>query len=679
MLDRLGRRAGLLALAWSVAVGASFLWNRAQLQHNVTAQARSQARASIVKDLTYRGLISAMGGVYARTGPVVVPSPYLSHIPDRDITAPGGHTLTLLSSSYFLRLAHDDERRVNRNGIHSSAVSLHPLNPANAPEPWERGALEALAKGASEQEAVEQTPTGARYRLLVPSTASADCLACHAQAGAKEGGLLGGISVEVPLAPLTADAAQRLWALQAGHLVLWVIGLAGLLRGYALFRVKERALRQAAHYDTLTGLPNRALLADRLDQALRRARRHGTLGALCYLDIDRFKTINDSLGHAFGDGLLKEVARTLQSLLREEDTVARLGGDEFVVLFNGLGEGEEEAVAAAQNVAHKVLEGLSRRFQVDGHELHTTASIGISLFPSNADTASDLLKQADTAMYRAKESGGNAFRFYRDEMQEAADQRLRLENELCDALERGEFELYYQPQLEMKGNRVVAAEALLRWHHPTRGLLSPAEFLTVAEETGLIQPLGDWVLLNACRQLAAWDAAGRAPLRMAVNVSPRQFRRTDFVPSLCRILEESGLRADRLVLEITEAVLLRDPEETRAKLEELHGLGVELCVDDFGVGYSSLAHLKHLPVQTIKIDRSFVHDIPRNANDVAITETILAVAWRFGLRVVAEGVEEQVQRDFLTTRGCDVYQGHLFSPAVPAGELDAFLPPAAAA
>lgn len=428
----------------------------------------------------------------------------------------------------------------------------------------------------------------------------------------------------------------------------------------------EAEVERLALYDPLTGLPNRRLFLDRLQHALSLSRRTGQFGALLFVDLDNFKHLNDARGHVSGDELLRQVALLLKRSLREQDTVGRHGGDEFVVLLEGLGRGEAGATSAAGALAEKLRRGLETAFELDGYLHHVSASIGVTLFPKHDESVEDLLKEADTAMYRAKARSRNAVCFYAPEMQAAAELRLSLERDLRSALRRNEFSLYLQPQVDAE-RRIVGAEALLRWQHPERGAITPATFIPVAEECGLIVPLGEWVLVEACRLIRAIDAVGeRCPI--AVNVSPRQFREPHFAERVKAILRDSGVDPQQLVLEITEGVVVADIGDTIAKMTELQQLGLRFSIDDFGTGYSSLAYLKRLPLHELKIDRTFVSDLPQDANDVALVETILAVARHLQLNVVAEGVESEAQFEFLRQRGCPRFQGYHCGRPRPAAD-----------
>ncbi|MES9966935.1 MAG: EAL domain-containing protein [Sedimenticola sp.] len=428
----------------------------------------------------------------------------------------------------------------------------------------------------------------------------------------------------------------------------------------------EAKVEYQAYYDPLTSLFNRRLLLNRLQKDLARSQRHGHYGALLFIDLDRFKTINDSLGHAVGDGLLQEVAQRLLNNLRDEDTAARLGGDEFVVLLSEVSNDEESTAIHAQQVAEKMRRALAEPYQIQGNRLHLSASIGIALFPDEGHTAEDLLKHADIAMYRAKDQGRNDIRFFLPSMQQAAYDRLVIEKDLRQAVERGEFVLQCQPQFGRNGE-LLGGEALIRWQHPDKGLISPVKFIPVSEETGMILQIGDWVLREACSQVKAWVAEGvfRSGQHLSVNVSAYQFRQRDFVQRVKDIFSDSGVDPSFLVFELTEGVVLADVEDTIRKMEALRELGVEIAMDDFGTGYSSLSYLKQLPLNTLKIDRSFVMDIDSDPNDAAIVQTIISMARHMGLDVIAEGVETEQHRIFLQASGCYIYQGFLFSRPEP--------------
>ena len=457
-----------------------------------------------------------------------------------------------------------------------------------------------------------------------------------------------------------------------------VVAVRGTLQDLSEHKQIERQMRALAYYDGLTGLPNRALFKDQLARAVRQAGRDAGRVAVMFLDLDRFKQINDSLGHPVGDALLKAVATRLNGCLRggdnlgrndeESGATARLGGDEFTVMLTGLAQAEDAA-----KVAQRIVEAMARPFAVDGHELFVTASVGVAVYPEDGADVDTLLKNADVAMYNAKDVGRNNYKFYSSQLNARALERLTLERDLHRAQERGELLLHYQPQVESATGQVTGVEALLRWNHPERGLVSPAQFIPIAEQNGLIVPIGEWVLHEACRQARAWSLEAAAPPQVWVNVSGIQFRDRRLVGAVQRALEASGLAPRLLVVEATETIMLEDREATLETLRELKAMGIGVAIDDFGTGYSSLAYLKRFPLDTLKIDRSFVRDLAEDADDRAIVSAIIAMAASLELEVLAEGVETAGQAALLRALGCSRMQGYLFSRPVPAAQIAALL------
>jgi diguanylate cyclase (GGDEF)-like protein len=430
-------------------------------------------------------------------------------------------------------------------------------------------------------------------------------------------------------------------------------------------REVNEALQHMVLHDALTKLPNRILLEDRVQQALEECRRSRDRLAILFVDLDRFKTLNDSLGHYAGDAVLRNVADRLRGGVRAEDTVSRLGGDEFVVLLKRIAGPDEAA-----QVARKLMEELARPMLVNDHDLRIGSSIGIALFPEHGDSSNRLISNADAAMYHVKKTGRSNHAFFTPEMSTFFPRRLKLENELRAALERNQFVLHYQPKVDMRSGRIVGVEALVRWRHPQRGLVAPAEFIPFAEETGLIVPIGNWVLQEACLQNRAWQEHGIIETPVAVNISGLQFQQSGLVETVSGALRMSGLEPRFLELEITESVVMQNAAEAIVMLEELHAMGVRLSIDDFGTGYSSLNYLKRFPIDKLKIDQSFIRDISVDADDAAIVQAIVALAHGLRLRVVAEGVERPEQLDFLRALGNDEYQGYLYSVPLAPDELE---------
>jgi diguanylate cyclase (GGDEF)-like protein len=430
-------------------------------------------------------------------------------------------------------------------------------------------------------------------------------------------------------------------------------------------RQTEEKLRIVATHDPLTALPNRTLLHERLSHALAKAQRHGRRLAVLLVDLDRFKHVNETLGHEAGDTLLKVAARRFYDCLRETDTMARQGGDEFVVLMDELSDREP-----ITRVSQRILDAMVEPFVIEGQEIHITASIGISVYPDDDRT---LLRNADVALYRAKEKGRNNYQFYSAQIDSYSRERLALEAGLRRALERDELSLHYQPKVDVAAGHICGMEALLRWQHPQMGQVAPDRFIPIAEESGLIRPIGAWVLKTACMQNRAWQRQGVPRFPVAVNLSPRQFAEESLLDDIKSALAESGLEGSDLELEITEGMVMNDPEQAISMLRRLKQLGIRVAIDDFGTGYSSLAYLKRFPIDSVKVDRSFVQDIPEDVNSMAIAQAIIAMAHSLRLRVVAEGVESEAQLAFLRGEGCDEIQGQYFSEARAASEISAIM------
>lgn len=471
---------------------------------------------------------------------------------------------------------------------------------------------------------------------------------------------------------LRRKSGDAVWAMLSLRLVEHESGKGGVLQG-TLVNITERKLAEdrvqsLAYFDSLTALPNRTLLRDRLSQALAAARRSNEMVAVLFLDLDHFKTINDSLGHSIGDKLLKEVSERLRACVREQDTVARLGGDEFVIVLSKVKDTNSIFVAA-----DKLIDKMTGEFIVQGHTLRIGCSMGVSIFPEHGADSDTLIKHADSAMYSAKDIGRNNYQLFTASMNEQALERLNLENALRLAIDNRELFLMYQPQVDVVSGKIIGLEALLRWQHPKLGLVPPDRFIPVAETSGLILPIGDWVLKTACAQARKWQEGGLSPIPVAVNVSAVQFRHAGFCKRIKDVLNESGLAPEALELELTESVLLANADMTLTALQELKAMGVKLAIDDFGMGYSSLSYLKRFPVSTLKIDRSFIRDVAIDPDDAAITTAIINMAKALNVRVIAEGVENEDQMSFLRAHECGAIQGYYFSQPLTAEDATTWI------
>lgn len=436
---------------------------------------------------------------------------------------------------------------------------------------------------------------------------------------------------------------------------------------YAIERKKiEKGLQFYAQCDSLTGLANRMLFRDRLNRAMIRADRHKKIVALIFIDLDRFKNINDSMGHDVGDQLLVEIAIRLRQCTREGDTIARLGGDEFTIILEDISQ-----ISDASLVANKILDAMLEPVNINGFEIFATPSLGITLYPIDDSNAKDLLRNADAAMYKAKEDGRNCYRFYTSDMNRNLEDRIVLENYLRHAIENDEFELHYQPKFNTQNHELIGAEALLRWHSPRHGMVSPAIFIPLAEETGLIHPITEWVVQKACQQNSRWQLKGYPPIRMAINLSPKQFKRPNIAKTIFNKIVFADLSPRYIELEITESALMEDVNKSNEILKELKKWGIQISIDDFGTGYSSLSYLKKFPIDTLKIDQSFVRDILDDKDDAAIVSAIIAMASSLRLNVIAEGVETREQLNFLAAEGCNQVQGYFLGRPIPAREFEA--------
>jgi len=664
----------LIGFFWTLAILVSLVWNLFLIHKDINTQAYNQATASIEKDLAYRHLVSGVGGFYVPLNKGIPPNPYLSHLDRRDITTIDGVTLTLVNSSYFVRLVHDQEAIDNRNGLKGHVTSDHPLRAANKPDAFEQEALAAFRHGAKEFSREVTVNDTRYYRLMRPRYAKQSCLGCHTDGHYKVGDVLGGLSVSVPLARMDAEATHHSWILGSGHALMWLFGVAVLIYGSRRLSQQENRLRHNAYHDMLTGLPNRTYLLESLQLSMDEAMEQGHHGAIMLFDLDRFKNINDSLGHPVGDALLRETARRLQDEIAPEAMASRLGGDEFVIMMPRLGIDPEIALVRSRAIARRIQAALTRLYNVMGYELHMTPSIGIAIFPEQGETTEELLRHVDSAMYLAKSSGRNGVSFYQPSLQMLADNRLELEKALRNAIAFNQLELHYQPQID-QNRQITGLEALVRWPHPRRGMISPDEFVPIAEESGLILALGEWVLQCATKQTREWLDSGliEEAFTVSVNVSAHQFHRHEFVDMITRVLEDAGLPPSYLKLEITESVVIDDISGTIDKMTALQRLGIRFSLDDFGTGYSSLSYLKQLPLDQLKIDRSFVGDIEENSSDATIVETIIGMAHSLGLSIIAEGVETKAQRDFLESHGCLEYQGYLYYSALPSHAVEKLL------
>ena len=668
-LRRLNLQVITTASVWTLLLAGMLVWTLNSVDDEMMELARLEAVANFNKDQAFRAWATGHGGVYVPETESTVASPYLSHIPERDLVTPSGRKLTLMNPAYMLRQLMEDFDELY--GVKGRITSLYPLNPINRADPWEESALKALKEGAKEVFEITGIEGRPFLRLMRPMVTKAGCLQCHGHQGYEIGDIRGGVGVSVPLEKYLSVAVERKRNLWIILLVVWIVGLGFVWLGASRSRQRileridyEAHIWNQANFDLLTGLANRTLFMDRLDRALTYAHRDKHLLALLYVDLDRFKDVNDTRGHVVGDELLQQVAQRLRHSVRDMDTVSRLGGDEFTVILPKVREKSSAAV-----VARSILEELSRPLKLEGYDNYLSASIGITVFPDDGNDSGELLRKADTAMYQAKSAGRAGFRFFTADMTKQAERRVSLESNLRHALDHKQFELHYQPVLRLSDGALVGAEALIRWCPPGRDLVPPDEFIPLAEECGLIVPIGKWVIRQAVADLARLDETGPKLSELAVNIAMPQFREKTFASELIAFLSNHPHVKQRLCIEITERVFMDEYSDPVAQLAMLHREGLRISIDDFGTGYSALGYLKRFPVDIIKIDRSFVRDVTEDAEDASLCEAIISIAQHLGMKVVAEGVENREQWEFLRHKECDFAQGYYMGKPMPLGEF----------
>lgn len=659
----------LLALIWTLLAVAGLYWTQRKEERETVGLAKVQARALAEKMVVYRHWNARHGGVYVEADADTPPNPYLADFPERDVRTPSGRLLTMVNPAYMLREVFQLEASLL--GLSGRITSTRPINPANTPDAWEKVALGRLADGEKEVAAVMGGDAGDFLRYLLPLRTEAECLKCHAHQGYEVGALRGGLSVSVAIAPLREVRRPRLWLAHAGTGFFWFVGLGIILGGgWRLDRQARRRNRAEArvrfldHHDYLTLLPNKSAFLAELEQEIARSRLQESGFALLLVDIDGFKKINQALGHGRGDSLLRQVGEKLRRRVGERGLVGHFGAGAFPVLLPS-----PSAMSEAGQLARELIEAFQVPFIIDGQEIFISCGCGITCFPGDGEEGQTLLQNAAGALHAAKNRGRGEISYYAPEMNARALERMRLENDLRRALDGDELLLYYQPQLDADSGRVIAAEALIRWRHPHLGLIAPDHFVSVAEEGGLSLALGDWVVKAACRQLQAWRQQGRVPLPVAINLSVSQFHRPGLDDYMRLKVEEAGIAPADIILEVTEGALMSHTHPVLSAMDSLKELGFRIAIDDFGTGYSSLSYLKHFPIDALKIDQSFIRDLPEDADSRGIVSAIIALGANLGLKVVAEGVENREQFDYLLSRRCTIIQGYFYSEPLSAGEF----------
>ena len=638
----------------------SLIWNLFLVSDKTRSQVYSLADAALIKDMSYRSFVSNIGGVYIKKESDVKPNSLLYHIKNNEITSSDGEKLTLLNSTYFMRMVYENDTK-NPSSIKSHVSGTFPLNPENKANPWEKNAFKHFENGKKEHSSFDTINGKNYFNLIRPRYAKAKCLSCHTNHQYREGDLMGGVSVSIDYDYYQEKAIFHSTVLILGHIIFAIIGLFTIRYYYKKISSHEIALKYSNNYDQLTNLPNREQFSHLLEKFLIKSQTNGIHGAILLIDLDRFKNINDSLGHHIGNQLIKLVAQRLYQIIGTDGVISRLGGDEFAILIPELDIDAELSMYKIETFSRQLKMSMFKPFNINNHQLFVTMSMGIVLYPEQGNNAFDLMKYADTAMYLAKEKGRNTYQYFLPSLKAEADKRLIIEHDIHDAINHQEFQLYYQPQVDING-QIVGAEALIRWFHSEKGMISPSEFIPVAEETGQIIKIGDWVLSTAIKQLKIWQESGfcSKDFSLSVNVSSQQFYQSNFVNTVVSLIEESEINAQQLKLEITEGTVVEDFQATIKTMEVLKNYGIRFSLDDFGTGYSSLTYLQKLPLYQLKIDQSFVQNITHDKNNLGIVQAIVSMAKALNLEVMVEGVEEFSQLKIIKSMGCKFIQGYLF-------------------
>ncbi|MDB2562297.1 EAL domain-containing protein [Sulfurimonas sp.] len=655
-------------LGWTVMVLISMaLAGYNQYNHSITI-AKDVLDANFAKDLSFRSWGSSHGGVYVPIDEKrTPPSPYMAHMDERDIETPSGKKLTLLNPAYMIRQMNEES--IGLYGATAHITALEILNPNNVADAWEKKALLAFRSEPSLNEVVEFSEINGttNMRLMRPMPVDKACLKCHGHQSLYQNVTrAGGVSISMPMAGIQTLAMKSLQFTAAMHLIFWILGLWLIAIIYKKEQTAIDKLEHLANYDNLTGLPNRHAYNVKMKELI--AAEEVKNIYMLFLDLDNFKTINDTLGHSVGDLLLENVAKRLQNRITGFEMFARFGGDEFVLLFKDI-----PTISIMEKVAQRVHKVFEEEFMLKGYDVHTTVSIGISSYPDTAKNAEGLLRNADVAMYCAKQMGTAQYAIYDTQMNTKSKSELRLEGELHKALVNDEFFLLYQPQISMYDEKIVGVEALIRWNNKKSGLISPVEFIPIAENNGLILPIGEWIIDQACEQLALWKETPMQNLTLSINISAKQLLHQNLHSYIRKAITKNEINSSLLELEITESVVMENINETIEVLMDLKTLGVSIAIDDFGTGYSSLSYLKKLPIDKIKIDREFIKDIPEDKDDIAITNAIVSLAKALDLVIIAEGPERGEHIDFLKDVKCDIAQGYYYSKPISSKGVEKFL------
>lgn len=662
---------GALAIViLTLLVGYSWYWNISNIQKENINLALTEARANWNKDAAFRRWATRHGGLYVKPDERTPPNPALGHLPYRDIVTTDGQKLTLMNPAYMMRqMAEEFEQDF---GVKGKITGKLQLNPINKPDDWQLKVLNIFEKGKTNEVFEQQSIDGQPYlRYMKAMYMTEGCVKCHAVLGFKDGDLRGGVSISIPLNRYFAAASETNSGITVTHLFVWVLGFFAIVvfawfLEKLLLRMASEALR-----DGLTQLPNIKLFNNRLEQAIKKYQRDATpLFAVCFLDLDRFKDLNDSRGHKAGDKLLIALSKRLTKMLRPGDTVARMGGDEFTLLINNI-SGIDEALV----IAKRILSSFREPFNLDNDETYAGVSVGVCMITDKYSTADDMVRDADIAMYRAKSSGKGRVEVFNPEMHQYAMETMQIENDLRVAIKKNQLEVYYQPVIDLENNSIYGFEALLRWHHPILGDISPERFILVAENSGQIQEIGSWVLEQACTQAREWSLqfSLENEFSISVNLSGIQLAEPNIQKTIEAVLSRSRFDESKLHLEVTETALIGHKGQARKAINSIRQLGVSVSIDDFGKGYCSLTYLQDFEFDTLKIDKDFVQDMEPSGKGLQLVRMLMLLARDLNMKIIAEGVETMEQFDRLNAMKCPYVQGYYFSRPVCANQIKTML------
>ncbi|MCW8930064.1 MAG: EAL domain-containing protein [Gammaproteobacteria bacterium] len=654
----------------SLLTAYSYYWNIDHIHKEKLTLALAEAKANWNKDAAFRKWATLHGGMYVAPDERTPPNPALAHLPERDLVTTDGKKLTLMNPAYMMRQMTTEFEK--KYGIKGKITGKIQLNPVNKPDEWQLKALNLFESKKVKEIIEQQTIDGQPYlRYMKPMYMTKGCVKCHGILGFKDGDLRGGVSVSIPLEQYFLTASETGRNILITHIIIWIIGFLAIIFMAKIINKMLTLMSHEAMHDCLTHLPNISLFKNRLKQALNKYQRDSNNKfAVCFLDLDRFKNLNDSHGHSVGDKLLITLSQRISKLLRPGDTIARMGGDEFTILLDNI-----ISLKEAITITERILDSFKEPFIIDGDEIYTNTSIGICLSSEEYNDVEEMIRNADIAMYRAKSSGKGQINIFNPEMHEFAIETMKIENDLRSAIKKNQLEVYYQPVIDLEKNRIDGFEALLRWKHPVLGYVSPERFIPIAENTGHIKEIGQWVLERACRQTQDWSFqfCPENEFSIAVNLSGVQLSEHGIHKKIEDVLNQTEMLQTKLHLEVTETALLGHKEEAQAIIKKIRNSGISLSIDDFGKGYCSLTYLQEFDFDILKIDKDFIQDMGPDGKGLQLARTLMLLANDLDMKVVAEGVETEEQLNLLKEMKCPYIQGYYYSRPLPASRIKVLL------